>query len=122
MYESQEKSNLSYLRFLPFRYDSKAGFIISVLIFLILNIITIVFIMNITAFASIGDSLINDMSFLLYDGLIIGTVAVTVILIFYLPVVLYKNLSKCYNIKSLFSVIILINYGSVIFFSFLWSS
>ena len=107
MDESIEKSNLSYLSFLPFRYDSITGFFVSVVSFSILNIPYMVLLAIGLAFG--GGSLIEWETF--WSTLL----NIIVVVLIYLPFIMFKNKSKSYNIYSIIFAIIFVNLGWIMY-------
>ena len=99
MDESQEKSYLSYLSFLPFRYDSITGFFVSLVMFVILNIPGVILLMIGHALSSFGG---RGMWFWEDFWSLFGIIIMIIIL--YLPIIMFKNKSKSYNIYSIIFV------------------
>lgn len=109
MDEPIEKSYLSYLSFLPFRYDSITGFFVSIVTFSILNIPWMVILAIANAFGGI------DFDWELFWSTL-GIIIVIVLI--YLPFIMFKNKSKSYNIGSIIFAIIFVNFGWIMFLEY----
>ena len=111
MDKSQEKSNLSYLKFLPFRYDSITGFFVSLVIFSILNMTNMLLLAIQYAF--------GGGSFFEWEGVFWYTLgSIVVIVLIYLPFSMFKNKSKSYNIYSIIFAIIFVNLGWIMYLEY----
>jgi len=106
----------------PFRYDTKVGFITSLIMFIILNTTSVLIIMNLTALSTLGGgNLVEDLSWFLGDGLVLFVIVFFPVLILYIPIIVYKNMIKNYNIFAVIKFVFFINFGSLIFFMWFFS-
>ena len=115
MDEIIEKSYFSYFSFLPFRFDNKVGFIISLITFLILNMTSMLF-MTLMALGNALGGWGHSWNSGEYFGYIL--VMFIVIMLIYIPIIKFKNTSKSYNIYSIIFVIIFVNTGYLAYFTF----
>ena len=107
MDETLEKPDLSNLSFLPIRYDTKAGLIISLIIFILLNSFGHI-LLSVYAFFGFWNNLEE------YEFAFIALLIATSTLVIYISIVKYNNPTKKYNLIPIV-LLIFLNY----FFTFL---